>query len=48
MANVSLRAYEDSEDPDLPAQPRSLIRAFAVCLQNSELLSTVDVEYNNV
>ena len=28
--NMYLRAYADSEDPDQPAHPRSLIRTFAV------------------
>ena len=34
LAKPCLRAHADSEGPDKPAHPRSLIRAFTVRLQN--------------
>ena len=36
-----VRAYADSEDPDQPAQPRSLIRDFTVPLQDHWILQNV-------
>ena len=37
-AKTCLRACADSEDPDQPAHPRSLIRAFDVRKQNNWIL----------
>ena len=37
-AKMSLRAYANSEGPDQPAHPRSLIRAFATRKQNHWIL----------
>ena len=39
-AKTCLRAYEDSEGPDQPAHPRSLIRVFAV--RNIVSLDTIE------
>ena len=38
LAKMCILAYADSEGPDQPAHPRSLIRAFPVRLQNHWLL----------
>ena len=37
-------AYADSEDPDQPAHPRSLVRAFTVRQQNHWILQNVWME----
>ena len=37
-AKTDCRTYADSEGPDQPEHPRSLIRAFAVCKQNYLIL----------
>ena len=43
-AKTCLRAYADSEGPDQPAHPRSLIRAFAVRKQNHWIQQNVSME----
>ena len=38
---ICLRAYADSDGPDKPAHPRSLIRVFTVCKQSHWILYNV-------
>ena len=40
-AKTCLLAYTDSDGPDQPAHPRSLIRVFNVCFQNRKTLQNV-------
>ena len=42
---TGLRAYADSEGPDQPAHPSSLIRAFTVRLQNHRILKNISIYY---
>ena len=44
MRRKRLRTYADSDGPDQPAHPRSLIRALAVRKQHHWILKNVSVE----
>ena len=43
-AKICLRAYVDSNGPDQPEHPRSLIGAFAVLKQNHWILQNVSMD----